>query len=150
MTRDQENQIVAQARAILRQRLTRPARGITGPDSARAYVTLALADREAESFHVTFLDNRHRVIAHKEMFRGTVYGSAVYPREVVKAALRHNASAVIFAHNHPSGVAEPSRADDAITKRLTDALHLVDVRVLDHFIVYGSDDAYSYAEAGKL
>lgn len=95
-----------------------------------------------------FLDNRHRVITFEEMFRGTIDGASVYPREVVKAALQHNAAAVIFAHNHPSGVAEPSQADQAITKRLIEALLLVDVRVLDHLVV--GEQVVSFAERGLI
>ena len=96
-----------------------------------------------------FLDNRNRVLAFEELFRGTIDGAAVYPREVVKAALRHNAASVILAHNHPSGVAEPSRADRDITRRLVDALALVDIRVLDH-IVLGRQTNVSLAERGLM
>lgn len=101
-----------------------------------------------ELFSVPFLDNRHGVIQYKEMFRGTIDGASVFPREVVKMALSCNASAVIFSHNHPSGVAEPSRADESITKRLKDALALVDVRVLDHLII--GSEITSFAERGIL
>lgn len=102
-----------------------------------------------EVFAVLFLDNRHRVIAFEEMFRGTIDGTAVHPREVVRACLRHNAAAVIFAHNHPSGVAEPSESDRAITYELRDALNLVGVRVLDHFVI-GADAPVSLAQRGWL
>lgn len=102
-----------------------------------------------EVFAVVFLDNRHRVIAFEEMFRGTIDGTAVHPREVVRACLRHNAAAVILAHNHPSGVAEPSESDRAITLELRDALNLVGVRVLDHFVV-GADMPVSLAQRGWL
>ena len=95
-----------------------------------------------------FLDNRHRVISFDRMFNGTIDGASVYPREVVRAAINHNAAAVIFAHNHPSGVAEPSRADEQITRRLKDALALIDVRVLDHMIV--GDEVVSFAERGLI
>ena len=95
------------------------------------------------------MDNRHRVIEIEDMFRGTIDGSSVHPREVVKSALLHNAAAVIFAHNHPSGVAEPSRADQSITERLKKALALVDIRVLDH-IVISSAETVSFAERGLL
>ena len=122
---------------------------VTSPADTRNYLSLRLAEREAEVFCVMFLTNRHRVIAFEEMFQGTIDGASVHPREVVKAALRLNAAAVILAHNHPSGVAEPSRADEAITRRLTDALALVDVRVLDHLIVGGSEIT-SLAERGLL
>jgi DNA repair protein RadC len=102
-----------------------------------------------EVFACLFLDTRHRVIAYEELFNGTIDGSSVHPREVVRRALHHNCAAVILAHNHPSGVCEPSHADKAITKRLQDALALVDVRVLDHFIV-GDASPYSFAETGLL
>jgi len=96
-----------------------------------------------------FLDAQHRVLASEELFRGTLTQTSVYPREIVKAALRHNAAAVIFAHNHPSGVAEPSRADEMLTTALKQALALVDVKVLDHFIVAGGS-VISFAERGLL
>jgi DNA repair protein RadC len=102
-----------------------------------------------EVFAVVFLDNRHRVIAFEEMFRGTIDGTAVHPREVVRACLRHNAAAVILAHNHPSGVAEPSESDRAITGELREALNLVGVRVLDHFVV-GAEKPVSLAQRGWL
>jgi DNA repair protein RadC len=95
------------------------------------------------------LDNRHRLIEYVELFRGTVDGASVHPREVVKETLKRNGAAVIFAHNHPSGHAEPSQADELITRRLRDALALIDVRVLDHFIV-GDDKTLSFAERGLL
>lgn len=122
---------------------------LTTPEQTRLFLKARLAAYEHEVFAVLFLDNRHRVIAFEEMFRGTIDGAAVYPREVVKAALRNNAAAVIFSHNHPSGVAEPSPADRAITSRLRDALMLVDVRVLDHIVV-GDNEAVSFAERGLL
>ncbi len=101
-----------------------------------------------EVFACLFLDNRHQIISFDEMFKGTIDGASVYPREVVKQALARNAAAVIFAHNHPSGIAEPSLADKNITWRLQDALKLVDIRVLDHFII--GDTAVSFAELGLL
>jgi DNA repair protein RadC len=121
---------------------------------ARARVTprvskACLRDQAHEVFCGLFLDNRHRVIAFEELFTGTLNGTAVYPREVVKHALRHNAAAVIFAHNHPSGVAEPSRADEVLTARLKEALALVDIRVLDHVVV-GDGDMVSFSERGLL
>lgn len=104
------------------------------PADTEKYLQIALAGYEHEVFAVLFLDNRHRVLHFEEMFRGTVDGTSVYPREVVKEALRVNAAAVILAHNHPSGVAEPSQADERITQRLKAALELVDIRLLDHLI----------------
>ncbi|WP_419606150.1 JAB domain-containing protein, partial [Thiolapillus sp.] len=103
----------------------------------------------AEVFACLFLDNRHRIIAFEELFQGTIDGASVYPREVVRRCLHHNAAAVIFSHNHPSGVAEPSHADEQITLRLREALALIDIRVLDHVIV-GSDSSTSLAERGLL
>jgi len=119
------------------------------PQRVRSYLCLALAQAAHEIFAVLFLDAQHRLIACDEMFRGTLTQTAVYPREVVKQALRHNCAAVILAHNHPSGVAEPSRADEALTRALQGALALVDVRVLDHIVVAGSRSV-SFAERGLL
>jgi DNA repair protein RadC len=110
---------------------------------------LKLSHLEHEVFSAIFLDNRHRILTYEEMFRGTIDGASVHPREVVKRAIQLNAAAVIFAHNHPSGIAEPSKADEAITKRLANALKLIDVRVLDHLIIAGAD-VVSFAERGLL
>jgi DNA repair protein RadC len=115
----------------------------------RDYLTARLRDLDREVFCALFLDNRHRVLAFEELFAGTLNGTAVYPREVVKRALKHNAAAVIFAHNHPSGVAEPSRADETLTQRLKEALGLVEIRVLDHFVV-GDGELVSFSERGLL
>ena len=119
------------------------------PASVRAYLRARLRDRHREVFACLFLDTRHRLIACEELFLGTIDGASVHPREVVQQALTHKAAAVILAHNHPSGVAEPSRADRAITERLIEALQLIDVRVLDHFIV-GDGEPWSFAEHGQL
>ncbi len=108
---------------------------ISSPACAEEYVQTMLSDHEHEIFAVLFLDNRHQVIDYQEMFRGTVDGTSVYPREVVKEALARNAAAVLLVHNHPSGIAEPSSADQAITRRLKSALELVDIRIIDHLIV---------------
>ena len=121
---------------------------LSSPQETRQYLSSQLRDYPHEVFAVLFLDQRHRVICFEELFRGTIDGASVYPREVVKKALQHNAAALIFAHNHPSGVAEPSQADEQITRRLVDALKLVDVRVLDHFVV--GDEVVSFAERGLL
>jgi DNA repair protein RadC len=118
------------------------------PDDTRRYLSARLRDYPFEVFACLFLDNRHRVIAFEELFRGTIDGASVHPREVVRRALVHNAAAVILAHNHPSGVAEPSRSDEAITRRLREALALVDIRVLDHVVV--GDELVSFAERGLL
>lgn len=117
-------------------------------DAGRLFAEM-LRNREHEVFAVAFLDTRHRLIACEEMFRGTIDGASVFPREVAKAALAHNAAAVIFAHNHPSGVTDPSQADELITRRLQNALALFDVRVLDHFIV-ANGQATSFAERGLI
>ncbi len=122
---------------------------LTSPDITRAYLSAQLRGYSYEVFACLFLDNQHRVIQLDELFRGTIDGASVYPREVVRKALHHNAAAVIFAHNHPSGIAEPSAADKHITEKLKQALALFDIRVLDHFII-GDGDPYSFAEHGLL
>jgi DNA repair protein RadC len=121
---------------------------IFSPEETKAFLQLKLAHLEHEVFAVLWLDNRHRVIAFDELFRGTIDGASVHPREVVKTAMRHNAAACIFAHNHPSGIAEPSQADQRITQRLKEALSLVDVRTLDHVIV--AENTCSFAERGLM
>ena len=118
------------------------------PSAVRQMLQSRLRDREHETFAALFLDNQHRVIAFEELSQGTIDGASVYPREVIKAALRLGAAAVIFAHNHPSGVAEPSAADRALTERLKAALAQVDIRVLDHFVV--GEQVVSFAERGWL
>jgi len=122
---------------------------LTSPAAVRGYLRLAMQDLGHECFYCVFLDAQNRVIAAEELFRGTLTQTSVYPREVVKHALRHNAAALILAHNHPSGVAEPSFQDQALTRTLAEALALVDVKVLDHFVV-GGDAAMSFAERGLL
>lgn len=122
---------------------------LESPAATRRYLALRFSSLEHEVFCCLFLDNRHRLIACDEMFRGTIDGASVHPREVVKRALAHNAAAVILAHNHPSGVAEPSQADELITHRLKDSLAVVDIRVLDHLIVAGAK-VVSLAERGVL
>ena len=122
---------------------------LTSPGAVRDLLKLKLAGLPHEVFVCIQLDAQHRVIAIEEMFRGTLTQTSVYPREVVKAALKANAAAVIFAHNHPSGVAQPSQADELLTRNLKEALSLVDVKVLDHFIVAGTT-AISFAERGLL
>ena len=119
------------------------------PDDAGRYFTAKLRDRQNEVFACLFLDTRHRPIAFEELFSGGIDGADVHPREVVRRCMAHNAAAVMFGHNHPSGVSEPSVADRAITRRLIDALRLIDVRVLDHFVV-GDGPATSFAAQGLL
>lgn len=135
------------SRRVLAAEIRREA--LTDPRRCGEYLRAWLGQYPYEVFACLFLDNRHRVIAGEEMFRGTIDGASVHPREVVRRALVHNAAAVILAHNHPSGVAEPSAADVAITRRLRDALALVDVRVLDHLIV-GESTPVSLAERGLV
>lgn len=144
----------AQLQAVLemakRHLFEQLARGdaLCSPQQTRQYLSAQLANYPHEVFACLFLDNRNRVIAFEKLFYGTIDGASVYPREVVKMALKKNAAATIFAHNHPSGVAEPSKADELITQRLKDALSLVDIRVLDHFVV--GDEVVSFAERGLL
>lgn len=121
----------------------------TTPDFAKQYFSLRLCRYECEYFSAAFLNNQNKLIACEELFRGTIDGASVYPREVVKSVLQYNAAAIVIAHNHPSGVCENSHADWAITQRLQQALALIDVRILDHIIVGGSD-ALSFAEKGLL
>lgn len=127
----------------------REAETLTDPAASARYLKARIGGYPYEVFACLFLDNRHRVIAFEELFRGSIDGASVHPREVVRHCLAHNAAAVIFAHNHPSGVAEPSSADRAITLRLRDALALVDVRVLDHFVI-GSGIPTSLAKRGWI
>jgi DNA repair protein RadC len=142
--------IIASALKILETRISYSSNSpaLTSPQASKDYVKLQLATYEHEVFACLFLDNTNRVITFEEMFRGTIDSANVYPREVVKACLRNNAAAVIFTHNHPSGIAEPSQADIAITECLKKALALVDIRVLDHLIV--GEEVVSFAERGLL
>ncbi|GAB7218738.1 UPF0758 protein [Vibrio inusitatus NBRC 102082] len=122
---------------------------LTSPQQTKLFLLSLLRDKQREVFYVLFLDNQHRVINHESLFEGTIDAANVYPREVVKRSLQHNACALILAHNHPSGVAEPSQADKRITRRLIDALALVDIRILDHFVV-GDGEVVSFAERGWM
>ena len=142
-----EAELVAAAATLLQARIV--GKELTTPAAARDFLRLKLSPLEHEVFGCLFLDTRHRVLDFSILFRGTIDSSHVYPREVVKEALRLNAAAVIFCHNHPLGVAEPSAADQAITRRLVDALTLVDIRVLDHLVV-GTTSTASLAELGLL
>ena len=144
-----EAEIITKALNILESRLHKPECAFTSPQHTCDYLKLKFAGLEHESFQIMFLNNQHGLIALKELFRGTIDGAPVYPREVVKATLSFNAAAVILAHNHPSGVCEPSQADKAITERLKQALDLIDVRVLDHIVV-GGIQAVSFAERGLI
>lgn len=136
------------ARRALREEVRRDT-VLNTPGKVRDYLQLMLRNERQEVFVALFMDAQNRLIADEPLFRGTLTQTSVFPREVVKQALRHNAGAVIFAHNHPSGLAEPSRADELLTRALKDALALVDVRVLDHVIVAGAASV-SFAERGLL
>lgn len=142
-------QLQAAMEMARRQLLETVSRGsvLDSPQQTRNYLAMQLRDYPHEVFACLFLDNRHRVIHYEELFRGTINGASVHPREVVKQALVHNAAAIIFAHNHPSGIAEPSLSDREITRRLIEALKLIDVRVLDHLVI-GDGEMVSFAERG--
>jgi DNA repair protein RadC len=142
------DEVLQQARHVLSRRVRRGA-PMSSPQAVKDFLRLGIGTLEHEMFTVVFLDAQHRLIAVKEMFRGTVSQTSVYPREVLKEALVLNAAAVILAHNHPSGLAEPSRADEFLTQTLKAALAMVDVRVLDHFVVAGVD-VTSMAERGMV
>ena len=141
-------EVLQQARRVLSHRVRRGAT-MSSPQAVKDYLRVQIGVLEHEVFCVLFLDAQHRIIALKQMFRGTVTQTSVYPREVVKESLALNAAAVILAHNHPSGAAEPSRADEFLTQTLKATLALVDVRVLDHLVVAGAD-CESFAERGLL
>lgn len=135
-------------RRHLAEKLQRGA-ALESADDTRRYLQAQLRDRQHEVFCCLFLDNRHRVIAFEELFRGTLNGAAVYPREVIKRAMQHNAAAIILVHNHPSGVAEPSPQDELLTQKLKDTVETLDIRLLDHFIV-GDGEVVSFSERGML
>ncbi len=140
--------VLEMARRHLQESLNR-GDALTSPEKTRIFLLRQLRDCPYEVFAALFLDTRHRLIAYEPLFRGTVDGASVYPREVVRRALTLNAAAIIFAHNHPSGVATPSAADRAITERLVKALTLFDIRVLDHLVI-GDNEIFSFAEHGWL
>ena len=135
-------------RRYLKERLSKGSI-INSPQASRDYLTMTLRDKAYEAFFVIYLDSKHQVIHSQELFRGTIDNASVPVREVVKEALKHNAAAMVVAHNHPSGVAEPSRSDESLTNALYAALNMVGVKLLDHFIV-GEFDVVSFAEMGKL
>ncbi|WP_191939203.1 DNA repair protein RadC [Pantoea agglomerans] len=144
-----EQQTVRTALTLLERQLREPGASFTSSHAVRDWLRLQLATQEREEFTALFLDNQHRLIAHDTLFTGTINHTQVHPREVVKAALKHNAAAILVAHCHPSGLAEPSDADRRITERLKQALDLVDIRLLDHLVV-GGMDIVSFAERGWL
>lgn len=145
----EDQSIINEALAIIDNRYFQRGEAIVTPRDTSAYLKLKLAAYPYEVFACLFLDNRHRVLAFEELFRGTLDGTSVHPREVVRASLRHNAAAVILAHNHPSGVAEPSAADRNITRQLRGALGLIGVRVLDHLVI-GAGEPTSMAARGLI
>lgn len=142
------DEILEMARLIAADKL-KPGVALTSPQASKQALATLLQDIEREVFGCVFLDNQHQIRKFDILFTGTVDSASVYPREVVKRALAYNATAVIFTHNHPSGIAEPSQADRRITRRLTDALALIDVRVLDHFVI-GHGEIVSFAERGWI
>ncbi len=144
-----EDRAIYRALGILEKRMSEPGISISSPGDARNYLTLKLGELDKEVFAVLFLDAQNRLIASEIMFTGTLTQTRVYPREVVRRALYHNAASVMFAHNHPSGRAEQSRADEMLTRALKEALSLVDVRVLDHFVI-GGKALMSFAERGLI
>jgi DNA repair protein RadC len=148
LTPPEADSLIRLALAALAER-HRPGVTLGNPEDTRAYLRLMLGDRRNEVFGCVFVDNRNRVRAVEELFQGTIDGAAVYPRVVVQRALETNSAAVVLFHCHPSGVAEPSSADEALTRRLISALALVDVRVLDHVVV-GAQESVSLAESGLL
>lgn len=144
-----DDAVIDCALGILQRRLKRPGTALSSPNAAKEYLQLKIGTLEHEVFSVLFLDVKNRLIAYQQMFSGSLTHTSVPPREVVKAALAHNAASVMLAHNHPSGSSEPSEADLRLTSNLVQALALIDIRVLDHFVVTGSE-THSFAEHGQL
>ena len=140
---------IQKALAILERRLRQPGPAVASPSAARDYLVLRMAELQREEFMVLFLDSQSRVLSAETMFTGTLTQTSIYPREVVRRAMHHNAAAVILAHNHPAGVSEPSQADRYMTEQLKGVLGMVDVKVLDHFIVAGPR-CLSFAERGWM
>ena len=143
-----ETQILYWAKSILEEKFKR-SNYLTSPDCTREFLKLFFADKSREEFVMIFLDNQHAVIGHEVLFQGTIDGANIYPREIVKATLAHDAAVVILSHNHPSGTSEPSEADKRLTSRIADSLNTIDVKVLDHLVV-GGTSITSFAERGLL
>ena len=148
-TLENEDRLISEAKDVLYARLRKPGQCLESSDSVRDFLILELAELEREVFGCLFLDSRNRLIEYRQLFMGTVDSCSVYPREVLKAALQTNASAIVLAHNHPSGYAEASQADIKVTKDLKSILVELDIRVLDHFIVAGKN-TLSFAERGLI
>ncbi|MFK8050308.1 MAG: DNA repair protein RadC [Halioglobus sp.] len=146
---DSKDEVIAAAIAFVEEKATYTAVTLESPSETQKLLKLRIGDREREIFCVLYLNAQHGLIEVEELFAGTIDGAAVYPREIAKAALAHNAAAVILGHNHPSGTPEPSAADRRITERITSALGLLDIRVLDHVIV-STKDVFSFAEGGLM
>jgi len=144
-----EQYVLMEAQRLIEERYLREYEALTNPDMTKQYLKARMANESAEVFGVLWLDTRHRVIRCVDLSRGTIDGASVYPREVVRSGLKDNASAGVLFHNHPSGMAEPSQADIALTRKLKEALGLIDIRVLDHIVVGGST-AVSMAERGLM
>lgn len=145
-----DNAVIRRALRLLEERLEYERTVLASPQAVRDFLRLRMSQLEHEVFIALWLDAQNRLIEIEELFKGTLTQTSVYPREVVKSALAHNAGAVILAHNHPSGVIEPSRADEVLTVSLKQSLSLIDVKVLDHFIVGGAKEPLSFAERGLL
>ena len=144
-----DDQTIRAALAILESRLIDPEGTVTSPSDVSNYLIMKLAGRKSEVFGIVLLDTRHGIIETREMFEGTIDGAAVYPREIVRAVIEANAAAIVLFHNHPSTNPEPSEADRRITQRISSALALIDVRVLDHIVV-GGVETVSMAERGMI
>jgi DNA repair protein RadC len=147
--RRSEDDLIAKAKHICKSRLTTFGIAFTSPDIVKDFLTLELSNLESERFDILFLNNQNQLIEHIPMFSGTIDGASVYPREIMKIALDLNAAALILAHNHPSGICDPSNADIKITTKIKAAMDTVDIRVLDHIIV-GGTNTYSFAESGIM
>lgn len=145
----QDRRLIQRALRALDRHLHEPGVAFTSTHAVREWLRLHMAALEREEFRVLYLDNQHRLIAHETLFTGTINHTQVHPREVVKAGLKHNCAAVIVAHSHPSGEAEPSKADRQVTTRIQQALDLVDIRLLDHLVV-GGMEITSFADRGWL
>ena len=144
-----EKKIIDQAVSIIESKAKVNAQAFTGVDCVRNYLMCSLAHNEREVFKVLLLDSQHRLIAAPDLFKGTIDAAAVYPREILKVALEHNAAAIIIAHNHPSGIPEPSQADIMITGKIKEALSFIDVNLLDHFVI-GVEGVVSLAQRGLI